>query len=627
MLQQNQQYQWNFLKYIKDRDIEHKTNLLREQESQKDICVNEIRNILGNVEISQTCKSHLSHLGTDVFDDVEMFRPYREGESVIFASFGKPMFKGTEIYLRTLLSNPINSIEILQQRRDILEKIENSFVDVQKTLDSIKETESDILWFYQENEKNLQSLYDMPFFKMWLTKKLNESPRSLTFYNLYQIFVSPLIGILSPLTYFIVPFMVLKYKYKFNIAFKTYVRLLFSSSQMMMTANGWSKGMHYISILFSLVFYFQSMFNSIEVSRTLFSVSKLVSKKMENIHFFINTAIDILHQYNYTINADCFFDLKEIDVSIVKKCSASKKLGGVWFLSNFGSLLKQYKCLDKYMLLNLIKGVYVIDSLFTIVKTKQVEQLTYADYKMSNYTKDDTILSLKGFWHPCISKNRSIKNNVESTQRYRNMIITGPNAGGKSTTVKSILSNILLSQTICIVYAENCVITPFGFINSQINVPDCKGKESLFQAEMKRCKYIMERLNERVEENSPSIVFMDEILSSTNPVEGIAGSYAILKKLATYKMCTVIFTTHFNYLSTLQKDTDDTYRNFKMNVEIDFEKNINFTYQLQKGVSSQYIALYLLEKQGFDKEIIETAIAIKDKLTKKKEKVTSKQQC
>lgn len=605
---------WNFLKYFKDRDIDKKNKILQEQDSKHTIDIAKVKDLIGDIDISKKCKTNLCHTGLDVFDDIEMFRPYKEGESVIFSSFLESTFVGTDIFLKTILEYPLKSIDILKKRRSILEEIETNVDEIQKTLYNIKDIENDILWFYQENDKNVQSLYEMPFFKMWLTKQLNNNSASLTCYNIYQIFISPLIGILSPITYFIVPFMVLKYKYRFDIPFKTYIRLLFSSSQLLMTGNGWSKGMHYVSMIFSLVFYFQSMFNSIEVSRTLFSVSKLVNNKMENIHQFINTSMSLLTKYKNVLETDCFFDPIHCDLSIADNCVSCKKLGGIWFLSNFGSLLKQYKCLDKSVLLNLIKGTYVIDSLLTIVRTKQDKCLTYAQYENDNV---DSLLSLRGFWHPCINKDVSVKNDVVCTRKHRNMIITGPNAGGKSTTVKSILSNILLSQTICAVHAEECVMTPFGFINSQINVPDCKGKESLFQAEMKRCKFIMDRLNEHNENKSPSIVFMDEILSSTNPVEGIAGSFAILKKLSTYENCVVIFTTHFNYLSTLQKDTNDVYRNFKMNVLMDADNNINFTYKLQKGVSTQYIALHLLEKEGFDKEIIETAIKVKDKLTSK----------
>ena len=67
-----------------------------------------------------------------------------------------------------------------------------------------------------------------------------------------------------------------------------------------------------------------------------------------------------------------------------------------------------------------------------------------------------------------------------------NVVITGPNAAGKSTFIKALSLSILFSQTICIVPASNFVLTPFTLINTYLNIPDCKGKESLFEAEMNR---------------------------------------------------------------------------------------------------------------------------------------------
>ena len=69
-----------------------------------------------------------------------------------------------------------------------------------------------------------------------------------------------------------------------------------------------------------------------------------------------------------------------------------------------------------------------------------------------------------------------------------NFLITGPNAGGKSTLIKSLTLCILLSQTLCISPAENLILTPFKLVNTYLNIPDCKGKESLFEAEMHRAR-------------------------------------------------------------------------------------------------------------------------------------------
>jgi DNA mismatch repair ATPase MutS len=256
-----------------------------------------------------------------------------------------------------------------------------------------------------------------------------------------------------------------------------------------------------------------------------------------------------------------------------------------------------------------LDALYRLDSLTTLLEVKNLLNMSYISY---GSCEDDNILLLKELWHPSLHPDKIVKNNVVKNIHNRNMIITGPNAGGKSTLVKAILTNIIMGQTITMNCATQSIFVPFSLITSQINVPDCKGKESLFQAEMNRCKKVFERLK-NVEQGKRAIVFMDEILSSTNPIEGIAGSYAILKNLTKYDNCAVVFTTHYNYLSKLEKVTEKIYMNYKMNVRVE-DDDIDFLYTLSRGVSNQYIALKLLEKEGFDKEIISDALTLKERL-------------
>jgi DNA mismatch repair protein MutS len=190
-----------------------------------------------------------------------------------------------------------------------------------------------------------------------------------------------------------------------------------------------------------------------------------------------------------------------------------------------------------------------------------------------------------------------------------NAIITGPNAGGKSTFIKAVLINTLLAQTIGIVLSTNWSSTPFDYIHSQINLPDCKGQESLFEAEMYRCKFVLDFLRDNP--NKRTLIVLDEIFNSTNPVEGIAGAYAIIQKIAEYPNALLLFTTHYSYLTKLK--STGKFTNYKMNIERNDDGKISYPYKLSTGVSKQYIALELLAQNGFDPDIIQNAIDIKKK--------------
>jgi DNA mismatch repair ATPase MutS len=262
--------------------------------------------------------------------------------------------------------------------------------------------------------------------------------------------------------------------------------------------------------------------------------------------------------------------------------------------------------------------------------------------------KDTTYLYMENSSHLLI--DNPVVNTI--TLNSENCVITGPNAAGKSTFIKSTSLNILLSQTMGISCSSVCKITPFYYINTQINIPDSKGVESLFEAEMFRCKYNIDIVKE-LPTNYKSYIVFDEIFSSTNIIEGISGAYAILDKLSKYKNTLIIITTHYLYLTKLtnfkkikfiadiidsqqsdiidsqqsdiidsqQSDIIDSQQSDIIDSQqsdiIDSQQNniITYNYKIQNGISKQFIALDILKSKFLDDlDIIEKAMSIKNKL-------------
>jgi DNA mismatch repair ATPase MutS len=77
-------------------------------------------------------------------------------------------------------------------------------------------------------------------------------------------------------------------------------------------------------------------------------------------------------------------------------------------------------------------------------------------------------------------------------------------------------------------------------------------------------------------------------------------------------------TTHYTDLEILEKDTNGKVINYKFDIDYDENNEIIFNYLLKKGTSRQYIALELLKKNGFDDDVIETALEICKKIKKEK---------
>lgn len=546
------------------------------------------------------------HLGGDVLADLEMFDSYRNDETAtLFSSIDRSILKGTKIFLKHIIQNPICNIESINRRQELIKSIDPSVLT--PLLREIKDFEQDLCWLFADKEEHIKSLEDMLFFRLCFLKPLNNIPWALTSVNIYKILVSPLLGILSPILYFVIPYYIIKLRYKINISFTNYIRMMFTTSKILFEhGGGWTTRLRYVSYIFSMIFYFQGIFNSLEISRTIFSLNKFVLNRVDNILAFFCKSNDILEIAYCPDIAQVFFDAptplfyQSLGVEPISN-------NRFWLTTNFGKRLSFLKTIDATSAKTIVNQIYMVDMLNSVARLHSDSGFGFCKAVAS---KIPTV-NIDRVWHPSINAALVVRNDINLSAK-KNAILTGPNAGGKSTLVKSILLSVLLAQTFGVVNAVDLSFTPFEFINSQISIPDCKGKESLFEAEMHRCKFNLEHI--RSMPSGFSFVIMDEIFNSTNPIEGIAGAYAIAKTLGSLKSTVVMFTTHYNYLTKLQRDTK-RFVNYKMDVSRTLN-GFDFPYQLSAGVSKQYIALDLLRSKGFTDEIVDEALRIKNKLTR-----------
>jgi len=569
------------------------------------------------------CLDKRVQMTENVMSDVEVFTSY-DGtpNNTLFERLSPHVYTfGGKETLKTLLATPIYDIKILKDRQNVITTLSNALQkDHMDDFKKLQDLEKDVHWLFEETDENIKLLYDMVYYRFFLLKPLNSNSHALTGVNLYQIFLSPAIGIVSPIVYFIAPFLILKYKFGdiINFSFFTYLKFMFNTfvkgggiTDMFLGGGGGGTGsklFRWASFAFSLLFYFQGIFNSVEISKTVYRISKFLTHKAEKII----TAIEIMKKL---LDALWKNNMATLFVSGIESADDDKLQDFIDHVppaqsftpfSDFGKSLKFIRNIDKTCVRHLLSKIYMVDCLGGCVSIlKSYKSVCLSDYK----DQETPFVSIQQTWHPCLPEATTVKNNIDIDAH--NIILTGPNAGGKSTFIKTMILNILLSQTLGIAFAERCMIRPFHIISTQINVPDMKGKESLFEAEMHRCKNTLEL----IKQEGCKLVIMDEIFNSTNPVEGISAAYAVAKKISEHKDTLLLFTTHFIYLTKLAKKTEGRFINYRMNVEKDeTTMNIVFPYILQKGVSKQYVALELLKRNGFDADIIEEAISIKKRL-------------
>ena len=182
----------------------------------------------------------------------------------------------------------------------------------------------------------------------------------------------------------------------------------------------------------------------------------------------------------------------------------------------------------------------------------------------------------------------------------QNMILTGPNAAGKTTLIKSTLLNILFSQQVGFGFFKKARITPFDYIHAYINIPDTIARDSLFQAEARRCKQILDTIE--LNPKKKHFCIFDELYSGTNPYEAIGSAYSYLHYMNGFKNVKYMLTTHFIKLCTLFENDKKT-TNYNMQTKMIDEKAI-YSYKLIKGYSTIRGGICVLRELRYPYQIL-----------------------
>jgi DNA mismatch repair ATPase MutS len=185
-----------------------------------------------------------------------------------------------------------------------------------------------------------------------------------------------------------------------------------------------------------------------------------------------------------------------------------------------------------------------------------------------------------------------------------NMIITGPNASGKTTLLKTTLFNLLFTQQCGLGFYKKATINPYSKFHCYLNIPDTSARDSLFQAEARRCKEILDSVGSGSEDERHFCIF-DELYSGTNPYEAVASSHSLLEYLSKTK-CTFLLTTHFLELCHKLDDLGNV-SNCQMSTKVSDDDTFVYEYKLKKGISEIKGGLKILKGLDYPEAILSKA--------------------
>lgn len=202
-------------------------------------------------------------------------------------------------------------------------------------------------------------------------------------------------------------------------------------------------------------------------------------------------------------------------------------------------------------------------------------------------------LEIRDAYHPLIEE--PIANSICAE---KGILITGSNASGKSTFLKTVAINAIMAQGLhtC---AANIYRGPWCHIFSSMALRDnIYQGESYFIAEIKALKRILEAKDE----NLPVLCFVDEVLRGTNTVERIAASTQVLREFQRRNIL-CFAATHDIELTFLLENEFENYH-FQEQIQ---DGEVLFDYRLYKGRSNSRNAIRLLELLGYETDIVEGA--------------------
>ena len=202
-------------------------------------------------------------------------------------------------------------------------------------------------------------------------------------------------------------------------------------------------------------------------------------------------------------------------------------------------------------------------------------------------------ICMENGYHPLIAQ--PVKNGIHTEQ---GVLLTGSNASGKSTFLKTVAVNAVFAQTIHTCMADRFQSSLYQVYSSMALRDDLGAGESYYIVVIKALKRILDA----AKEGKRVLCFVDEVLRGTNTVERIAASTQILKSLRGENILCFAATHDIELTELLQKEYD----NYHFSEEVR-DGDVVFDYKLQSGKATTRNAIRLLELLGYDRKIIEKA--------------------
>ena len=485
-------------------------------------------------------------------------------------------------------------------------------------LDELPNDYTDILevWNEIKNDNGFKQKY---YYLDWsFCEFLNKSDQFLQFMSLYSL-ASPVLSFLIPIFILIVPFFIVKMK-GIDVTLSEYIEVL-----KVLAANhalgrifthfnkvpmdqkiyiGISAVFYLISIYQNVVTCYKFNENMKNIHKYLKCVKEYSNKTIFSMNYFLQFSSDLktYSEFNESIkiNRDVLSEYVDKISKITDYGFSFQKISEIGYILKCFYELYDDKTYNSAFLFSFGFNGY-IDNIENLIQKIDKKLINLATFTQNNSKTKKSKTTFKKSYYAALINNNPVKNDIKLA---KNIVITGPNASGKTTILKSTLINVIFSQQFGCGFYDSAKLIPYKHIHSYLNIPDTSGRDSLFQAEARRCKEIIDII--QANPNETHLCSFDELYSGTNPDEAVISSLAFMEYLVKFKNVGCLLTTHFiKVCKKLQKNKNIVnyhMETIKGNNAFDFK----YTYSMKLGISEVRGGIKVLTDMNYPKEILDS---------------------
>jgi hypothetical protein len=431
--------------------------------------------------------------------------------------FEFPLQVSKQYFESSLKTTFTSSVEQLKKRQEILFALQKHPEFIKKANHTFRELEpyEKTVLDYKPNDTSKVSEGQI-FFQGESTKTLNLIPYCIAFFVFLKVWIAPALGLLMPAVLAIMPYVIMTQIMDMHITWDMYQTLMKQMVLGIQSGESW-KPKHYGQALWTLVSLGQGIVQPFFTAYNTYRLDAEIQKRGSAFIKLYTALREILDESNSY--SDVFKDIR------LPEPPSEPHEAVAWM---------QQEPIGYQYILNKLGYVSVLTQIAADNRWSPVEWAS------------TTTLNLEGNYDLNISAEKAARSNF---QLKGHALLTGPNRGGKSSNLRSIVQQVLLGQTFGFTFSAKGAWHPFQLIFTRLKSRDTAGKESLFEMEVRHASRMLKMLQTH---KTHSLVLVDELFHSTNPPDAEISAKLFLSKLWKYTHVKSIISTHIFSLCNLK---------------------------------------------------------------------------